>query len=146
MWNDYSATGKIKSSDLASLSASTMAIAGSMIALGFATGGVSIIIPAAIAITATGVQLVAQSKGWEIDVDGIIKEIDNPFSIIEDMIDNNDFKLSDDPSESEGDRELPPETRLPESTVRHAFALYQLPSTEEGFADVEIVPADADWS
>ena len=40
-------------------------------------------------------------------------------------------------------RELPPETRLPESTVRHAFALYQLPSTEEGFADVQIVAADA---
>ena len=34
-------------------------------------------------------------------------------------------------------------SRLPESTVRHAFALYQLPSTEEGFADVQIVAADA---
>ena len=33
--------------------------------------------------------------------------------------------------------------RQPESTVRHAFALYQLPSTDEGFADVQIVPADA---
>ena len=40
--------------------------------------------------------------------------------------------------------QLPPDQRLPESTVRHAFALYQLPSTDEGFADVKIVPADAD--
>ena len=40
--------------------------------------------------------------------------------------------------------ELPPEKRLPESTVRHAFALYQQPSTDEGFAAVQIVPADAD--
>lgn len=39
--------------------------------------------------------------------------------------------------------ELPPQERLPESTVRHAFALYQLPSTEEGFAEVQTVQADA---
>ena len=40
-------------------------------------------------------------------------------------------------------RELPPESRLPESTVRHAFALFAHPSTDEGFAEVRIVPADA---
>lgn len=39
-------------------------------------------------------------------------------------------------------RELPTETRLPESTVRHAFALYQLPSTDEGFSRVMTVRAD----
>ena len=39
-------------------------------------------------------------------------------------------------------RELPAETRLPESTVRHAFALYQLPSTDEGFVRVMTVQAD----
>ena len=41
--------------------------------------------------------------------------------------------------------QLSPDQRQPASTVRHAFALYQLPSTEEGFADVKIVPADTDW-
>ncbi|MDO5654123.1 MAG: hypothetical protein Q4G39_08475 [Brachymonas sp.] len=39
-------------------------------------------------------------------------------------------------------RELPVETRLPESTVRHAFALFQHPDTAEGFAEVMIVNAD----
>ena len=41
-------------------------------------------------------------------------------------------------------QELPDDDQLPESTVRHAFALYQQPSTDEGFAAVQIVPADAD--
>ena len=40
-------------------------------------------------------------------------------------------------------RELPPEKRLPESTVRHAFALFAHPGTDEGFAEVRIVAADA---
>ncbi len=42
--------------------------------------------------------------------------------------------------------QLPPDQRLPESIVRHAFALYQYPSIDEGFADVKIVLADADWN
>jgi len=29
-----------------------------------------------------------------------------------------------------------------DATVRHAFTLYQLPSVEEAFADVQIVAAD----
>ena len=66
-----------------------------------------------------------------------------PWRMLADEFKNPTIALPDDASQSEGDRELPPETRLPESTVRHAFALYQLPSTEEGFADVQIVAADA---
>lgn len=43
----------------------------------------------------------------------------------------------------ERNRALPPDKQLPVSTVRHAFALYKLPSTAEGFAEVQIVQADA---
>ncbi len=37
---------------------------------------------------------------------------------------------------------LPEDKRLPESTVRHSFALFQKPITEEGFAQVRIINAD----
>ena len=37
--------------------------------------------------------------------------------------------------------ELPDDDQLPESTVRHAFTLCELPSTSEGFVKVEKVPA-----
>lgn len=42
----------------------------------------------------------------------------------------------------ERNQALPEDKRVPESTVRHAFALFQHPSTAEGFATVRMVKAD----
>lgn len=42
----------------------------------------------------------------------------------------------------ERNQALPEDKRVPESTVRHAFALFQHPSTKEGFAEVRIVNAN----